>query len=92
MEQSQQVLLKVWQEACRHIEIGQSTANIAAMLACHVPVEQVLVRRIDSIRSGLETVAAGSESSGHRVTRDHPDFPSAKMGPSPMAPHELLAR
>ncbi len=87
MEQSQQVLLKVWQEACRHIEIGQSTANIAAMLACHVPVEQVLVRRIDSIRSGLETVAAGfSESSGHRVTRDHPDLPVSENGTVPYGP------
>ena len=68
MEQFQQVLLNVWQEACRHIEIGESTANIAAMLARHVPVEQVLVRRIDSVRSGLETVAAGfAEPGGHRL-------------------------
>ena len=53
------VLLGVWQEACRHIEISESTANIAAMLVRHVPVEQVLVRRIDRVRSGLETVAIG---------------------------------
>ena len=59
MEQFQHVLLNVWQEACRHIEIGQSTANIAAMLVRHIPIEQVLVRRIDTIRSGLETVAVG---------------------------------
>jgi hydrogenase-4 transcriptional activator len=67
MEQFQQVLLNVWQEACRHIEIGQSTANIAAMLVRHVPVEQVLVRRIDRVRCGLETVATGfSERGNHR--------------------------
>jgi transcriptional regulator with GAF, ATPase, and Fis domain len=59
MELFQQVLLSVWQEACRQIEIGRSTANIAAMLARHIPVEQVLIRRIDSVRSGLETVAVG---------------------------------
>jgi transcriptional regulator with GAF, ATPase, and Fis domain len=64
MEQFQKVLLNVWQEACRHIEIGESTANIAAILARHIPVEQVLVRRIDSVRSGLETSAAGCEESG----------------------------
>ena len=67
MEQFQQVLLNVWQEACRHIEIGESTANIAAMLARHIPAEQVLVRRIDSVRSGLETVAAGFAEPGHRL-------------------------
>ena len=59
MELFQQVLLTVWQEACRQIEIGRSTANIAVMLARHIPVEQVLIRRIDSVRSGLETVAVG---------------------------------
>ena len=59
MEQFQQLLLGVWQEACRHIEIGESTANIAAMLVRHVPIEQALVRRIDRVRCGLETVAFG---------------------------------
>ena len=51
VEPFQQVLLNVWQEACRHIDISQSTANIAAMLVRHIPVEQVLVRRIDAARS-----------------------------------------
>ncbi len=59
MERFQRVLLGVWQEACRHIEIGQSTANIAAMLVRHVPIERILVRRIDAQRSVLETVAVG---------------------------------
>ncbi len=59
MENLQQVLLNVWQEACRHIEISQSTANIAAMLSLYIPAEQVLVRRIDRKQSFLETVAVG---------------------------------
>ena len=59
MERFQRVLLGVWQEACRHIEIGQSTANIAAMLVRYVPIERILVRRIDAQRSALETVAIG---------------------------------
>ena len=62
MEQG--LLLGVWQEACRHIEISESTANIAAMLVRHVPVEQVLVRRVDRVRSGLETVAIGLSRRG----------------------------
>lgn len=59
METSQHVLLEAWQQACRHIDIGQSTANIAATLARHVPIEQVLVRRIDAVRSCMDTVAVG---------------------------------
>ena len=59
MEEFRNVLLDVWREACRHIEIGQSTETIAGMLARHVPIAQVLVRQIDPARSLLETVAAG---------------------------------
>ena len=82
MEQFQQVLLNVWQEACRHIEIGQSTANIAAMLVRRLPIEQVLVRRIDSVRSGLETVAAGFADAQPR-RGDCPDFRVSDNGTVP---------
>ncbi|MGD0516089.1 MAG: sigma 54-interacting transcriptional regulator [Thermoguttaceae bacterium] len=61
MEEFQTALLSVWREACRHIEITQSTANIAAMLVQRMPLEQVLVRRLDLKRSSLETVAVGLE-------------------------------
>jgi transcriptional regulator with GAF, ATPase, and Fis domain len=53
------VLVEVWREACRHIEIDESTRNIAGMLARHVPIGQLLVRRIDRQRSCLDTVAVG---------------------------------
>lgn len=59
MDQFQDVLLSVWQEACRHIDIRRSTASIAPLLVRHVPAKQVLVRRIDVGRSCLETVAVG---------------------------------
>ena len=79
MEPLQQVLLNVWQEACRHIDIGQSTANIAAMLALHVPSEQVLVRRIDRTRSGLETVAVGFAGTRHRLGDARSDCAPAQL-------------
>ena len=47
MEKFQTVLLNVWQEACRHIEISESTETISAILAKHMPIRQILVRRID---------------------------------------------
>jgi transcriptional regulator with GAF, ATPase, and Fis domain len=59
MERFQDLLLNVWQEACRHIDISQSTASIAPMLLHHMPVKQVLVRRIDKTRRCLDTVAVG---------------------------------
>jgi transcriptional regulator with GAF, ATPase, and Fis domain len=59
MEQYQNLLLAVWREACRHIEISQSTETIAGLLVGHIPLERILVRRIDVARSCLETVAVG---------------------------------
>ncbi|OHB66020.1 MAG: Fis family transcriptional regulator [Planctomycetes bacterium RBG_13_63_9] len=59
MEKFQTVLLSVWQEACRHIEIIESTETISAILARHMPIHQILVRRIDRQHCCLETVAAG---------------------------------
>ena len=63
----EEILLSVWKEACRHIEIGESTLTIAAILAEHLPLGQVLVRRFDLQRSCLETVAVGVSASDHLV-------------------------
>jgi len=41
------VLLEVWREACRHIEIAESTATIDRIIARHLPISALLVRRID---------------------------------------------
>jgi transcriptional regulator with GAF, ATPase, and Fis domain len=53
------VLLDVWREVCRHIEIHESTSTIAAMLERHLPLACLLVRRFDAEQSGLDTVAVG---------------------------------
>ncbi len=58
------LLLDVWREACRHIEIGESVARIAPVLAERLPLDRLLVRRIDLERSCVETVAAGSAGAG----------------------------
>lgn len=59
VEQFQHLLLNVWQEVCRHIDISRATTNIATMLLDPLPIEQVLVRRLDRHRPCLETVAWG---------------------------------
>jgi len=53
------VLVDVWREACRHIEIQESTHTIGGILTKLAPIGQLLVRKIDRQRSCLETVAVG---------------------------------
>jgi hydrogenase-4 transcriptional activator len=57
MEKFRRIMLDVWREACRHIRITESTVAIGELLMRRMPLEQILVRRIDVARSALETVA-----------------------------------
>jgi len=47
MEEFRILLLDVWREACRHIEIDESTATIAALLAGRMPIDGVTVVALD---------------------------------------------
>jgi transcriptional regulator with GAF, ATPase, and Fis domain len=64
MERFHGVLLDVWREACRHIEIRESAGNIAALLAKHLPLAFLLVRRIDQQHQSVDTVAVGQPEAG----------------------------
>ena len=59
MERFREMLLDVWREACRHIEINESATTLAALLAQHLPLSYLLVRRFDSSTQSLSTVAVG---------------------------------
>ena len=59
MERFREVLLDVWREACRHIEIHESTGNIARLLAKELPLAALLVRRLDPPHMAIDTVAIG---------------------------------
>jgi hydrogenase-4 transcriptional activator len=65
VEKFQQVLMAVWQEVGRHLEIGLSAQTIASMLVDEAPLAQFLVRRIDPRRSCVETVAVGMPDGEH---------------------------
>ena len=54
-----EVLLSVWREVCRHTDIDGSTRTIAGLLTTHMPVAQVVLRRLDISHSCLETAALG---------------------------------
>ena len=60
MQRFMTLLLDVWREACRHIEIAESTARITPLLRKRLPVDFLLVRRIDLQRLCVETVASGT--------------------------------
>lgn len=64
MQKFRDVLLDVWREACRHIEIDQSTETIGRIVARHLPIRAILVCRIDAARNVLETVGIGRASDG----------------------------
>ena len=84
MEKFHEILLNVWKEACRHIEIGESAATIAEMLLERMPNLQVLVRQLDPQRSCLETVAVGFSGPEHPVRESRRELSAAQM-------RELLA-
>src|SRR5690348_2182175 len=52
------LLLDVWREVGRHLELRESAPTIAAMLAKHVPLGGLVVRRLDHQHQALETLAA----------------------------------
>ena len=79
METVQQLLLSVWQEACRHIDISRSTSKIVSLLGQHIPVEQVLVRQIDAIRPCLDTVAVGLAGREHGLPDARTDCSVAEL-------------
>jgi transcriptional regulator with GAF, ATPase, and Fis domain len=53
-------LLDAWREAGRHPEIGEAALQVAPLLARRLPVDLLLVRRIDAERSCVETLAASA--------------------------------
>ena len=58
MEPYNQLLLDVWREACRHIEIAEATDLITPLLLRQLPLDQLLLRIVELDRGTVETVAA----------------------------------
>ena len=59
MERHASLLLDVWREVCRHIEIGESIERLGPILMRRLPIDTILIRRLDPARSCVETVATG---------------------------------
>jgi hydrogenase-4 transcriptional activator len=53
-------LAELWREVSRHLELDESVRRIAPMLAGHLPVDLIVVRRLDREPVRLTTVAAAT--------------------------------
>jgi hydrogenase-4 transcriptional activator len=57
-------LAELWREVSRHLELNESVRRIAPMLAGHLPVDLIVLRRYDRDPVRLTTVALASARSG----------------------------
>lgn len=67
LERYHRLLLDVWREACQHIEIAEALDRIGPLVARKLPHDTLLLRRIDTERSTVDTVAA-TRVDGQRFT------------------------
>lgn len=58
MQKFRTLLLDVWREACRHIEVSEAGANIAELIGRHVAHDQLCLLRLDQAGSALVTSVA----------------------------------
>jgi len=56
------LLLDVWREVGRHIELDESLQNLAAIVARTLPTTRLVVRRLDRAARRLDALAAGGEA------------------------------
>ena len=68
MEKFQSTLLKVWQEAGRHIEISESVKCMADLLARDLPIGQIVVYRIVAEGHRIEVAACRDVASDSDVS------------------------
>ncbi len=70
---SVRLLLDVWREVCRHLDIEESVRALSPRIAGVVPVRRLLVRRIDAARGRVETVASGDLGGGQLPAVNSPN-------------------
>lgn len=63
MQRFHSLLLEVWREACRHIELAESVSTLQALLQQKMPAHRLIVRRFDRRQHTLDTVSAQQDAS-----------------------------
>lgn len=74
VQRTSQLLLDIWREACRHIEIDEFLRTVSPSLVRHAPIEQVIVRRFDRETGSLITVAAAPPPDGENALGERHDY------------------
>lgn len=77
VQRTSQLLLDIWREACRHIEIDEFLRTVSPSLVRHAPIEQVIVRRFDRETSSLINVAAAPTPDGKHLPGERHEYPPA---------------
>lgn len=67
MERHTALLLSVWREVCKHVELAESLERTFTPISRRIPIDRVLIRRLDLQRSMLETMAIADTSGQTRV-------------------------
>lgn len=62
MASASEILLRVWQEVCRHLEISESATAVAALLMDHLPLERFTVHRFEPEHRRVRLVATFPEN------------------------------
>jgi hydrogenase-4 transcriptional activator len=69
--------LQVWREVCRHIEIDEAVERLAPIVAKKLPIDRIVIRRLDLDGQRLETLAVGRCRPGPT-----PDRPRSELTPA----------
>ncbi|MDX1948285.1 MAG: sigma-54 dependent transcriptional regulator [Pirellulaceae bacterium] len=77
MDRFHRLLLDVWREACRHIEIGEALDRIAPLLRQQLPAETILLRQLALDRQQVETVAVEVAPDGQQIAAGRTDCQQA---------------
>jgi len=79
VEKFRDFVLDVWREACRHIEIAESTAGITKILVQKIPISRLIVRRIDKEHLYIETIAVGIDPSGEKIAASQTELTAREI-------------
>jgi len=78
MERHTTLLLAVWREVCKHVELAESLERTFGPIARRVPIERIVIRRLDLARSMLETIASADASGQTRSEQSRTALQSAE--------------
>ncbi|MBX3439262.1 MAG: hypothetical protein KF861_17360, partial [Planctomycetaceae bacterium] len=79
MYRSNQLLLSVWRESCRHIEIDEFVTTALELLKGHAPVSRCIVRRIDREHREIVTVATAPRDAGGSALEDRRHYDADEL-------------